>query len=74
MVRLASVVDQGDFPAPLEAVAGILRHPKVPDPPPILVSEARMSRSSTPVPVKPRPSCKSPRALASYRATSSPSS
>ena len=34
MARLASVVKQGYFPAPPEAVAGILRHLKIPDPPP----------------------------------------
>jgi hypothetical protein len=33
MARLASVVKQGYFPAPPVAVAGILRHLKVPDPP-----------------------------------------
>jgi hypothetical protein len=30
MARLASVVKQGHFPAPPEAVAGILRHLRVP--------------------------------------------
>ena len=34
MARLASVVKQGFFPAPPEAIAGILRHLKIPDPPP----------------------------------------
>jgi hypothetical protein len=34
MARLASVVKQGYFPAPPAAVAGILRHLKIPDPPP----------------------------------------
>ena len=34
MARLASVVKQGYFPAPPEAIAGILRHLKIPDPPP----------------------------------------
>src|SRR5262245_48766405 len=34
MARLASVIKQGYFPAPPEAVAGILRHLKIPDPPP----------------------------------------
>jgi hypothetical protein len=33
MARLASVVKQGYFPAPPEAVAGILKHLKIPDPP-----------------------------------------
>jgi hypothetical protein len=40
MARLASVVKQGYFPAPLEAVAGILRHLKIPDPPPDSQSRA----------------------------------
>jgi hypothetical protein len=34
MARLASVVKQGYFPAPLEAITGILRHLRIPDPPP----------------------------------------
>ncbi len=34
MARLASVVKQGFHPAPPEAIAGILRHLKIPDPPP----------------------------------------
>ncbi len=34
MERLASIVKQGFYPAPPEALAGILRHLKVPDPPP----------------------------------------
>jgi hypothetical protein len=34
MARLASVVKHGYFPASPEAVAGILRHLKIPDPPP----------------------------------------
>src|SRR5262245_51054251 len=34
MARLASVVKQGYFPAPPEAVAGILRHLRIADPPP----------------------------------------
>jgi hypothetical protein len=34
MARLASVVEQAYYPAPPEAVAGILRHLKIPDPPP----------------------------------------
>jgi hypothetical protein len=34
MARLASVVKQGYFAAPPEAVSGILRHLKIPDPPP----------------------------------------
>jgi hypothetical protein len=34
MARLASVVKQGYYPAPPEAVAGIIRHLKIPDPPP----------------------------------------
>ena len=34
MARLASVVKQRYFPAPPEAVAGILRHLRIPDPPP----------------------------------------
>ena len=34
MARLASIVKQGFHPAPPEAIAGILRHLKIPDPPP----------------------------------------
>src|SRR5215470_9199576 len=34
MARLASVVKQGYFPAPPEAISGILKHLKMPDPPP----------------------------------------
>jgi hypothetical protein len=34
MARIASVVKQGFHPAPPEAIAGILRHLKIPDPPP----------------------------------------
>jgi hypothetical protein len=34
MARLASVMKQGVHPAPTEAIAGILRHLKIPDPPP----------------------------------------
>jgi hypothetical protein len=34
MARLASVMKQGFHPAPPEAIAGILRHLKIPDPPP----------------------------------------
>jgi Uncharacterised methyltransferase family (DUF6094) len=34
MARLASVVKQGFYPAHPEAIAGILRHLKFPDPPP----------------------------------------
>jgi len=34
MARLASVVKQGFHPAPPEAIAGILKHLKMPDPPP----------------------------------------
>jgi len=34
MARLASVVKQGFHPAPPEAIAGILEHLKMPDPPP----------------------------------------
>ena len=34
MARIASVVKQGFYPAPREAIAGILRHLKIPDPPP----------------------------------------
>jgi hypothetical protein len=34
MARLASVVKQGFYPAHPEAIAGILRHLKIPDPPP----------------------------------------
>jgi hypothetical protein len=34
MARLASVLKQGFYPAPPEAIAGILRHLKIPDPPP----------------------------------------
>jgi len=34
MARLASVVKQGFHPAPPEAIAGVLRHLKIPDPPP----------------------------------------
>jgi hypothetical protein len=34
MARLASVVKQGFYPAPPQAIAGILRHLKIPDPPP----------------------------------------
>jgi hypothetical protein len=34
MARLASVIKQGFHPAPPEAIAGILRHLKIPDPPP----------------------------------------
>jgi Uncharacterised methyltransferase family (DUF6094) len=34
MARIASVIKQGYYPAPPEAVAGILRHLKIPDPPP----------------------------------------
>jgi Uncharacterised methyltransferase family (DUF6094) len=33
-MRLMGQVKQGYFPAPLEAIAGILRHLKIPDPPP----------------------------------------
>jgi Uncharacterised methyltransferase family (DUF6094) len=33
MARLASIVKQGFYPAPSEAIAGILRHLKIPDPP-----------------------------------------
>src|SRR5262245_44794861 len=40
MARLASVVKQGYFPAPPEAVAGILRHLRIPDPPPDSLSRA----------------------------------
>jgi Uncharacterised methyltransferase family (DUF6094) len=34
MPRIASVLKQGFYPAPPEATAGILRHIKIPDPPP----------------------------------------
>jgi hypothetical protein len=34
LARIASVVKQGFYPAPPAAIAGILRHLKVPDPPP----------------------------------------
>jgi hypothetical protein len=34
MARLASVVEQGYFPAPPAAIEGILKHLKIPDPPP----------------------------------------
>ena len=34
MARLASILKQGFYPAPPEAIAGILRHLKIPDPPP----------------------------------------
>ncbi|MFI5387268.1 MAG: DUF6094 domain-containing protein [Fimbriimonadales bacterium] len=34
MARLASIVKQCFYPAPPEAIAGILRHLKIPDPPP----------------------------------------
>ena len=34
MARIASVLKQGFYPAPPEAIAGILRHLKIPDPPP----------------------------------------
>jgi hypothetical protein len=34
MARNASVMKQGYYPAPPEAIAGILRHLKIPDPPP----------------------------------------
>jgi hypothetical protein len=34
MARIASVVTQGSHPAPSEAIAGILRHLKIPAPPP----------------------------------------
>ena len=34
MARIASVLKQGFYPAPPEAIAGILRHLKTPDPPP----------------------------------------
>jgi hypothetical protein len=34
MARNASVMKQGYYPAPPEAIAGILRHVKIPDPPP----------------------------------------
>jgi len=34
MARLASGLKQGFYPAPPEAIAGILRHLKIPDPPP----------------------------------------
>ena len=34
MARIASVVKQGSHPAPSEAIAGILRHLKIPAPPP----------------------------------------
>ena len=34
MARIASVIKQGYYPAPPEAIAGILRHLKIPDPPP----------------------------------------
>jgi Uncharacterised methyltransferase family (DUF6094) len=34
MARVASVVKQGFYPAPAEAIAYILRHLKIPDPPP----------------------------------------
>ena len=40
MARLASVVKQGYFPAPPEAVAGIVRHLRMPDPPPGSLSRA----------------------------------
>jgi hypothetical protein len=33
-MRLAGQIRQGNFPAPPEAIAGILRHLKIPDPPP----------------------------------------
>jgi hypothetical protein len=34
MARIASVLEQGFYPARPEATAGILRHLKIPDPPP----------------------------------------
>ena len=34
MARIASVIKQGFYPAPPAAIAGILRHLKIPDPPP----------------------------------------
>src|SRR6516225_3252572 len=34
MARIASVVKQGFYPAPPAAIAAILKHLKVPDPPP----------------------------------------
>ena len=34
MARIASVLKQGFYPAPPEAIAGVLRHLKIPDPPP----------------------------------------
>jgi hypothetical protein len=34
MARIASVLKQGFYPAPPAAIAGILRHLKIPDPPP----------------------------------------
>ena len=33
-MRLIAQIKQGYFPAPPEAIAGILRHLKIPDPPP----------------------------------------
>ena len=42
MARIASVVKQGFHPAPPEAIAAILRHLKIPDPPP----EERISREA----------------------------
>ena len=34
MARIASIIKQGFYPAPPAAIAGILRHLKIPDPPP----------------------------------------
>jgi Uncharacterised methyltransferase family (DUF6094) len=40
MARLASIVKQGFYPVPPEAIAGIFRHLKIPEPPPDPKSKA----------------------------------